>query len=199
MENIEELVKKLGHRPSRLANYYLKGRRGIEIGGAYHNRFELNTLNIDYTDEITEFKKHEIKVCGQYMKVDIVANGNDLPFKDSVWDFVISSHVLEHFFDPIQALNEWLRVIKPGGIIFMIVPHKERTFDKDRERTTLKELIDRHSGSIEDPKTDQHHNVWITEDVIELCKYMGLNVIDFQDVDDKVGNGFTIVIRKDFD
>lgn len=185
--------------PSRLANYYLKGRRGIEIGGSSHNRFDLNTLNVDYTDEYTIFKKEEVKNCGECMKVDIVANGNDLPFKDNVWDFVINSHVLEHFFDPIQVIEEWIRVIKPGGILFMIVPHKERTFDKDRERTTLQELIDRHGGLIEDPKFEGHHSVWITEDVIELCRYMGLNIIDFQDVDDKVGNGFTIVVRKNFE
>lgn len=184
--------------PSKLANYYLEGLKGIEIGGSYHNRFGLNTLNVDYTDEYTIFKQEEVKLAGQYMKVDVVANGNDLPFKDNEWDFVINSHVLEHFFDPIKAIEEWIRVIRPGGILFMIIPHKERTFDKSRERTTLKELIDRHNGIIEDPKVDGHHNVWITEDVVELCLFMKLKVIDVQDVDDKVGNGFTIVVRKDF-
>ncbi|MDA0090523.1 hypothetical protein OFR95_14780 [Brachyspira hyodysenteriae] len=34
---------------------------------------------------------------------------------------------------------------KKDGYIAMIVPHKERTFDKDRDRTTLNELIERHN------------------------------------------------------
>ena len=40
---------------------------------------------------------------------------------------------------------EWLRVVRPGGYVFIIAPHKERIFDKERERTTLQETIDRHN------------------------------------------------------
>ena len=194
--------------PSALANKYLEGKKGIEIGGSYHNKFDLDTLNVDYTDEITVFKKMEMETCGQYMKVDVVAEGDNLPFSDNSWDFVINSHVLEHFFDPIKTINEWLRVIKPGGYLFMIIPHKERTFDRDRPRTMLQELIYRHHGLMKKPEIkddntiseenlrDLHYSIWITEDVLELCKYMNLNVVEYQDVDDKVGNGFTIVIKK---
>lgn len=190
-------VKKFNHyKPSTLANNYLKGKRGIEIGGSHHNRFGLNTLNIDYTEEQTCYKKEELRQCNEILNVDIISPGDDLPFKDNVWDFVINSHVLEHFFDPIKTIEEWMRVIKPEGYLYMIIPHKERTFDKERERTTLKELVERHHGLIEHPNLNEHHNVWITEDVLELCKYMNLNVVDYQDIDDKVGNGFTIVIRK---
>lgn len=182
---------------SALADYYLKGKRGIEIGGSYHNRFNLNTLNINYTDEITNFTEEELSRSQKILKVDIVAPGDDLPFKDNVWDFVINSHVLEHFYDPVKAINEWMRVIKPGGYLFMIIPHKERTFDKNRERTTLNELIERHNNPKANSKANVHYSVWITEDVLELCKYLNLNVIDYQDKDDKVGNGFTIVVQKD--
>lgn len=192
-----KILKKVQFKPSALANHYLKGKKGIEIGGSYHNQFYLDTLNVNYTNEETLYTKEEIKNTKEILKVDIVAQGDALPFEDNTWDFVINSHVLEHFFDPIKTINEWMRVIKPNGYLFMIIPHKERTFDKDKERTTLKELIDRHNGTIKDPHVDAHHSIWITGDVLELCKYMNLNVVDYQDKDDKVGNGFTIVIRKD--
>lgn len=184
------------YNPSALANHYLKGKKGIEIGGSYHNQFKLDTLNVNYTDKETIFTKKELEVSKKTLKVDLVAAGDNLPFDDNSWDFVINSHVLEHFFDPIKTIQEWMRVIKPNGYLFMIIPHKERTNDKTRKRTTLKELIDRHYGLIEDPKTFCHHNIWITQDILELCEYLNLNVIDFQDKDDKVGNGFTIVIKK---
>jgi SAM-dependent methyltransferase len=127
-----------------------------------------------------------------------VASGDDLPVADESQDFVISSHVIEHFFDPIKALLEWVRVVRPGGYIFVIAPHKERTFDKDRPRTPLAELIARHDGRIPRPAQDthEHYSVWITEDFLELCRYLNFNVVDYQDVDDKVGNGFTIVVKK---
>ena len=122
---------------SRLAHHYLDGLWGLEIGGSSHNPFHLNTLNVDYTDDYsTIYKQAEIEVSGSYMKVDIVAPGDDLPFKNNTLDFVISSHVIEHFYDPIKAVEEWLRVVKPGGFVYIIAPHKERTFDRDRPRNS---------------------------------------------------------------
>jgi ubiquinone/menaquinone biosynthesis C-methylase UbiE len=181
---------------SNLAHSFLDGLSGLEIGGAAQNPFGLKTVNVDNTLEETVFKKKEMEVTGGYLKVDVVAKGDELPFRDDSQDFVVSSHVLEHFFDPISALKEWYRVIRDGGYIFMIVPHKERTFDKDRPRTTLQELNDRHSGAIAYDNSNAHHSVWITEDILELAGYLRWRVVFFQDIDDKVGNGFTVVIQK---
>lgn len=195
--NIKNKLKRLTKKNySTLANFYLKDKKGIEIGGSYHNQFYLNTLNVDYTDERTVFKQEELNNFKKALKVDVVSQGDNLPFENNSWDFVINSHVLEHFYDPIKAINEWMRVIKPDGYLFMIIPHKERTFDKNRERTTLKELIERHNNPKENYDACGHYSVWITEDVLELCKYMDLNVVNYQDVDDKVGNGFAVVIQK---
>ena len=38
-------------------------------------------------------------------------------------DFVFSSHTLEHLEDPGSALKEWVRVIKPEGVLFLYLPH----------------------------------------------------------------------------
>lgn len=189
---------------SALAHKYCVGK-GLEIGGAAHNPFGLNTLNVDLTDSLeTEFKKEEIRRCGRALKVDIIASGDNIPLPDESQDFVVSSHVLEHFPNPIKALLEWDRLIRPGGIIFMIVPHKERTFDKHQARTSLQHLIE---DFLTDNKTFHknptgHDHCWITEDIVELVNWMintmhvKWEVVEVQDVDDKVGNGFTIVIRK---
>ena len=192
-------------RESKLAHKYLDGLTGLEIGGSAHNPFGLNTKNVDFTADLTtEFKQAEVDQCGTALPVDIVAPGDCLPVPDNSQDFVISSHVIEHFFDPIKALKEWHRVVRPGGYIFLIVPHKERTFDKERPRTALKELIARHDGLIGEtdpsrPAMRGHHSVWITKDFLELCRYLNLKVIDYLDKDDKVGNGFAVLIQKEGD
>ena len=66
----------------------------------------------------TVFKDAEREMCGEAMPVDIVAFGDDLPFEDDSVDFVISSHVIEHFWCPIKAIKEWHRVTKKGGYIY---------------------------------------------------------------------------------
>lgn len=181
---------------SRLAHKYLDGLKGLEIGGSAHNPFGLDTKNVDYIEE-NYYKRLEKKFVGKVLPVDIIAPGDNIPLPDETQDFVISAHVIEHFPDPIKALKEWYRLIRLGGYIFMIVPNKEKTFDKDRPRTTLQELIDCYEGRITRKlNPDDHYSVWIAQDMVELVKYLGWKLVELQEVDDKVGNGFTVVIEK---
>ena len=46
-------------------------------------------------------------------------------FKDGELDFVVASHVLEHMPDIKSALREWVRVLKVGGILAVVVPDGE--------------------------------------------------------------------------
>jgi SAM-dependent methyltransferase len=180
---------------SALAHRYLDGLKGLEIGAGAANPFGLDTLSVDFVPHYLEPSgpTHGVRPG---VKLDAIACGDILPFKDACFDFVVTSHVIEHFFDPIRALKEWRRVVRPGGYLFVIVPHKERTFDKARPRTPLAELIERHAAGTRVGGTEAHHSVWITEDFLELCRYLELNVVEHHDVDDKAGNGFTVVIRK---
>ncbi len=58
------------------------------------------------------------------------------------YDFALSSHMLEHTANPVKAITEWLRVLKPGGTLFLVVPHKDGTFDHRRPITALQHLIE---------------------------------------------------------
>jgi len=155
---------------SALAHKYCVGK-GLEIGGSMQNSFGLNTLNVDFTDSMnTVFKKEEIRLCGKALKVDIVANGDDIPLPDESQDFIVSSHVIEHFPNPIKALVEWDRLVKAGGTIFMIVPHKERTFDKHQACTPLNHIVEDFKNNNTEPHTnpDGHDHCWVTKTFIEL-------------------------------
>jgi tetratricopeptide (TPR) repeat protein len=44
---------------------------------------------------------------------------------DETFDFVYSSHSLEHMQDPIMALKNWLRVLKPGGYLIVCIPDED--------------------------------------------------------------------------
>jgi SAM-dependent methyltransferase len=177
---------------SGLAHRWLDGLRGVEIGGAAHNDFGLNTINVDrYPGDDTVFKREELRVCGRAMPVDVVAPGDELPFSDGAFDFVLASHVIEHIPDPIAALKEWARVAR--RYIVLVVPHRDRTFDRDRDLTPLAELIERHETGFSSDE-DRHWSVWTCETFLELCEQIGFEVLEARDPDARDGNGFAVIL-----
>jgi SAM-dependent methyltransferase len=59
---------------------------------------------------------------------------------DASYDFVLSSHCLEHLANPLAALREWRRVTRFGGHLVLVLPDPKRTFDHLRPVTTLAHL-----------------------------------------------------------
>lgn len=45
-----------------------------------------------------------------------------LSFADDSFDRVIAAHVLEHLYKPHEVLREWARVLKPGGLLTLVLP-----------------------------------------------------------------------------
>lgn len=78
------------------------------------------------------------------------------------YDFLCSSHMIEHAANSLKALFEWKRVLKEGGAMLLVVPHKEGTFDHRRPVTTLDHLVEDFSRDIgEDDLTHM-------EEILEL-------------------------------
>lgn len=46
-----------------------------------------------------------------------------LPFRDNSFDQLRAEHVIEHVADVIATMEEFHRVTKPGGTIFIVTPH----------------------------------------------------------------------------
>ncbi|WP_158944616.1 class I SAM-dependent methyltransferase [Granulicella sp. S190] len=61
---------------------------------------------------------------------------------DSTYDFVLSSHNLEHFANPIKAVKEWQRVLRPGGALILTLPYYRYTFDHLRQPTSVDHMFD---------------------------------------------------------
>jgi SAM-dependent methyltransferase len=72
-----------------------------------------------------------------------VAEATDLSkINSSEYDFVLSSHMLEHTANPLKALSEWTRILKDDGFLILILPHKDGIFDHQRPVTTLDHIIE---------------------------------------------------------
>jgi SAM-dependent methyltransferase len=77
---------------------------------------------------------------------DVIDDGERLAtIADATRDFVVANHFLEHCEDPIAALENMLRVLKPGGVLFLAVPDKRFTFDAPRPVTTIDHLKRDHA------------------------------------------------------
>ncbi|WFD45020.1 hypothetical protein MPSI1_003696 [Malassezia psittaci] len=70
---------------------------------------ELNQDALDVT--MAEAKRRDVHLQGA------IGDIHSLPFGDNSFDVVHAHQVLQHVGDPVQALKEMWRVVKPGGIV----------------------------------------------------------------------------------
>jgi len=70
----------------------------------------------------------------------------DIP--SAAYDFVLASHVLEHMANPLKALHSWARVVRPGGMIVLVAPHHDGTFDHRRPLTTMDHIVSDFHGDV---------------------------------------------------
>jgi len=66
------------------------------------------------------------------------------------YDFLLASHCLEHCANALKTVKEWLRIVKPGGYILLILPDRQYTFDHKRPITTFEHLLDDYNKKIEE-------------------------------------------------
>ena len=117
----------------KVAQWIGPGKWGAEIGAGASPVPGLDPRPI-YVDCFKEFGAAPTLA-------DYYGDACHLPFHDHALDYVIASHVLEHVANPVAALAEWYRVVRPGGIIYFVVPNRLAAFDHARELTTVEHLL----------------------------------------------------------
>jgi len=73
---------------------------------------------------------------------DFYGHACALPFRDHALDYVLASHVLEHVANPLAALLEWARVVRPGGLLYVVVPWRLATWDRTRALTPVEHFLE---------------------------------------------------------
>ncbi|HYP99307.1 MAG TPA: class I SAM-dependent methyltransferase [Polyangiaceae bacterium] len=76
---------------------------------------------------------------------DVLTPGAPLPYADAHFDAVVSMDVVEHLVDPSPWLSDALRVLKPGGLLFLTTPNYASRSLRVIENTAL-EAIARTQG-----------------------------------------------------
>lgn len=94
--------------PIRLAKSVTKKNRRLEIGPGSERVQGFETINV---------------VWGK--QVDYIGDATGrLPFSSDTFDVIYASHILEHtpWFNLTVTLKEWVRVLRPGGVLEVWVP-----------------------------------------------------------------------------
>jgi SAM-dependent methyltransferase len=160
---VYRMVEPFTNERAGIARRYLKGY-GLEIG-ALHNPLRVgHKAHVRYVDRlpVAKLRRHYPELAKERLVgVDILDDGERLSsVGDTTQDFVIANHMLEHCQDPLGALQHMLRVLKPGGILFLAVPDKRRTFDSERACTSFEHLLRDHVEGPEWSK-QQHFEEWV--------------------------------------
>ena len=149
-------------RRRRLATRYLRGN-GIEVGALHQPLKVPSAATVRYVDRMTvdDLREHYPELAhAPLVPVDIVDDGETLASQpDASADFIIANHFIEHTQNPLGTLANHLRVLRPGGILYMAVPDRHRTFDVDRSATALQHLVQDYSDGPEGSRSE-HFAEW---------------------------------------
>lgn len=94
------------------------------------------------------------------------------PLADGSCDFVICSHVIEHLAEPIGFLADIHRVLRPGGVVLLLIPDRRRTFDAARRATPLAHLVAEHAAGV--TTVDDEHLVDFLTNAGDGASYLGV-------------------------
>jgi SAM-dependent methyltransferase len=103
----------------------------------------------------------------------------DVPLKDEHFDFVFSSHTLEHSHSAKEMLQRTLACLKPGGLHFLEVPNIENLKDRD---------------IVEEFFIDKHNFHFDREILIHFVKAIGFDVIAGETSEDRYN--ITLLLKK---
>ena len=98
-------------KDARYAQRYLVGE-GVDIGG----KPDPLALYREFFPGIAALRTWDIE-DGDAQFLESVA--------DESFDFVFSSHCLEHLRDPAEGLGNWFRVLRPGGHLVVTIPDED--------------------------------------------------------------------------
>jgi len=210
-----------------VASRFLRGE-GIEIGALDKPMPVPKRARVSYVDRMSNadlLEQYPDYRGKRLAPVEIIDDGQTLAKVPAAsQDFVIANHFLEHCADPIRALQNMFRVLRDDGIIFLSIPDKRHTFDRDRPATPLahveadyregpegsrKEhflewarLVEKASGGAAEAMAEDlmrrdysiHYHAWTQREILELALSLGRHLGFQPEIELAMRNGAEVVL-----
>ncbi len=159
--------------------------RGLEIGplaAPWVRKDEGDVFYVDHTDAEGLRRKYATNPVlkdslDQIVDIDCVI-GESQGIHEAVadqapFDYVIASHLIEHIPDPITWLSDIASVLRPSGILSLVIPDKRFTFDMNRRTTEISDLVDAYLRRLRNPSFRQAYD-FISKEITETVDLVGV-------------------------
>ena len=179
-ESLREGILSLTYMGKKMPDYAiyeaaLKNKSGLEIGGPsylfkttlpiYQKIKNLDGVNFS-TSTVWEGKLQDGGDFNYFQNkkgLQFISEASELSqIKSSTYDFILSSNCLEHLANPLKAIKEWHRIIKPGGHLLLILPKKDENFDHRRPVTKFEHLLEDYRNQMTE------HDLTHLEEILEM-------------------------------
>jgi SAM-dependent methyltransferase len=152
-----------------LAAIDVANMRGLEIGPLAQPRVRKDEGPIWYVDHASaadlrqkysiDEAMQELGLIDQIVETDyIVEDGKKISgvvAGDAPFDYVIASHLIEHIPDPVGWIAEVAKVLRPGGILSLVIPDKRYCFDINRRTSDISDIVDAYLRELTRPTFKQ--------------------------------------------
>jgi predicted SAM-dependent methyltransferase len=160
----------MASREEYLARLDLTKERGVEIGPADRPWLPPGP-NIRYADYLSneDLAKFWNVGSGHYDSSKLCEISYVLdkrPYREIFedWhdlDVMAASHVIEHIPNLVHWLQELGSVLRPGGLLFLVAPHKRFEFDRLRRVTELNDILANYLEKRTQPASAAHLDCWL--------------------------------------
>jgi ubiquinone/menaquinone biosynthesis C-methylase UbiE len=153
----------------------------IEIG---RRRNDLRITAIDLAAHMLQVAQRNVISAGLSAQIKLEQlDAKGLPYADGDFDAVISNSIIHHIPDPRIAFREMVRVLRPGGTLFV------RDLLRPPDRPTLERLVATYAGEANDHQRqmfgDSLHAALSLEEVHALLGDAGLQADSVKQTSDR--------------
>ena len=98
-------------------------------------------IAVDMAVSMLELASYNVHASLRGDRIELVqADAKDLGYESEMFDIVISNSIVHHIHDPQQCVAEMVRVVQPGGAIFL------RDLMRPESMETLESIVQTYAG-----------------------------------------------------
>ncbi|AMV39358.1 class I SAM-dependent methyltransferase [Planctomyces sp. SH-PL62] len=159
---MSEIPEAMLERRRGLCHKHLAGD-GVEVGALHHPMEMGERARVRYVDrmDVDGLRAHYPELRNyDLVHVDVVDDGERLgTLPDASLDFIVANHFLEHTENPLGTVRNHLKKLRPGGTLYLAVPNKDHSFDRDRALTPFDHLVRDDVEGVEVSRSE-HFREW---------------------------------------